>query len=37
MPWLSVNQTRLAGRSDVPSPVLALVVQRGGIPGQPGA
>ena len=37
MPWLSVNHTRLVGRSDVPSPVLALLVHRGAMPGHPGA
>jgi hypothetical protein len=37
MPWLSVNQMRLAGFSAVPTPLLALDVHRGGMPGQPGA
>src|SRR5579863_8368937 len=37
MPWLRVNQTLLCWLSAVPAPVLALEVQRGGIPGQPGA
>src|SRR5262249_36795422 len=37
MPWLSVNQTRLAAPRAVPRPFLALDVQRAGIPGQPGA
>jgi hypothetical protein len=37
MPWLKVNHTRLLRFSAVPMPVLALDVQRGGIPGQPGA
>ena len=37
MPWLSVNQTRLAKLNAVPTPLLALEVQRGVIPGQPGA
>ena len=37
MPWLSVNQTRLTGEIAVPTPLLALEVQRGGMPGQPGA
>src|SRR5882724_13442124 len=35
MPWLMVNQTRLAGESAVPTPLLALDVQRAGIPGAP--
>jgi hypothetical protein len=35
MPWLSVNQTRLVWLRAVPTPVFALEVQRGGIPGQP--
>jgi len=37
MPWLIVNQTRLTGDSAVPTPDLALDVQRGAMPGQPGA
>src|SRR4051812_46416576 len=37
MPWLSVNQTRLAFDSAVPTPDLALDVQRAGTPGAPGA
>src|SRR6476661_4048519 len=37
MPWLSVNHTRLCRLSAVPTPLLALEVQRGEIPGQPGA
>src|SRR5579863_937320 len=37
MPWLRVNQTRLCWLRAVPTPVFALEVQRGGIPGQPGA
>src|SRR6266436_7442292 len=37
MPWLSVNHTRLCRLSAVPTPLLALEVQRGAIPGQPGA
>src|SRR5581483_803146 len=37
MPWLRVNQTRLFRLSAVPTPVFALDVHRGGIPGQPGA
>src|SRR5262249_10968843 len=37
MPWLSVNHTRLCRFRAVPKPVFALEVQRGGIPGQPGA
>jgi hypothetical protein len=32
-----VNQTLLVRLSDVPTPLLALDVQRGGIPGHPGA
>jgi hypothetical protein len=36
MPWLSVNQTRLEGLSAVPTPDLALEVQRGAMPGPPG-
>src|SRR5207253_4089894 len=36
-PWLSVNHTRLLAPRAVPTPVLALDVQRGGIPGHPGA
>src|SRR5258708_2308980 len=37
MPWLSVNQTLLCWFRAVPTPDLALEVQRGGIPGPPGA
>src|SRR5512146_402798 len=37
MPCDSVNQTRLWALVAVPTPLLALDVQRGGIPGQPGA
>src|SRR5438067_13855740 len=37
MPWLSANHTRLEAVSAVPTPLLALDVQRGGMPGQPGA
>src|SRR4051794_14332079 len=37
MPWLSVNQTRLASDRAVPTPDLALDVQRAGRPGAPGA
>jgi hypothetical protein len=37
MPWLSVNQTRLARLTAVPMPLFALDVQRAGRPGQPGA
>jgi hypothetical protein len=37
MPWLSVNQMRLAGDSAAPTPLLALDVQRAGIPGAPSA
>src|SRR4051812_26516411 len=37
MPWLRVNQTRLIKLRAEPTPVLALDVQRGGIPGCPGA
>src|SRR5579884_1228432 len=37
MPWLMVNHTRLEWRSAVPSPDFALDVQRGGMPGHPGA
>src|SRR5476651_2578862 len=37
MPWLSVNQTRERSDSAVPTPLLALDVQRGGMPGWPGA
>jgi hypothetical protein len=36
MPWLIVNQTRLPLPGAVPTPLLALLVQRGGIPGAPG-
>ena len=32
-----VNQTRLVSDNAVPTPLLALDVQRGGIPGRPGA
>jgi hypothetical protein len=37
MPWLVVNQTLLCWFKAVPAAVLALEVQRGGMPGQPGA
>src|ERR1700690_110672 len=37
MPWLRVNHTRLCWFSAVPTPVFALDVQRGSIPGHPGA
>src|SRR6202043_3094880 len=37
MPVLNVNQTLLCWLSAVPTPILALDVHRGGIPGQPGA
>jgi len=37
IPWLSVNHTRLLRLSAVPMPVFALEVQRGGMPGAPGA
>jgi hypothetical protein len=37
MPWLNVNQTRLWLLMAVPTPVLALEVQRAGIPGPFGA
>jgi hypothetical protein len=37
MPWLSVNQVRLIAVWAVPTPDLALEVQRGSMPGQPGA
>src|ERR1700686_5080340 len=37
MPWLSVNQTRLAAPSAVPAPPFALEVHRAPMPGQPGA
>src|SRR5437016_5409323 len=37
MPWLRVNHTRLCWLRAVPTPLFALEVQRGGIPGQPGA
>jgi hypothetical protein len=37
MPWLSVNHTRPLLPSAVPTPVFALDVQRGSLPGQPGA
>jgi hypothetical protein len=37
MPWLMVNQTLLCWFKAVPAPVLALEVQRGGMPGHPGA
>ena len=36
MPWLIVNQTRLSARAAVPTALLALEVQRGGMPGDPG-
>jgi hypothetical protein len=35
MPWLMVNQTRLSARAAVPTALLALDVQRGGMPGDP--
>src|SRR5665213_1004465 len=35
MPWLTVNQTRLSARAAVPTALLALDVQRGGIPRGP--
>jgi hypothetical protein len=37
IPWLNVNQTRLWLLNAVPTPVLALEVQRGAMPGAPGA
>jgi hypothetical protein len=37
MPWLTVNHTRLERLNAVPTPVFALDVQRGGMPGHPGA
>ncbi len=37
MPRLGVNQARLLSLRAVPTPVLALEVQRAGIPGPPGA
>src|SRR5215471_6926632 len=37
MPWLIVNQTRLSALSAVPTPLLALEVHLGAMPGQPGA
>ena len=37
MPWLRVNQTAAVAPSAVPTPLLALDVQRAGMPGQPGA
>jgi hypothetical protein len=37
MPWLIVNHTLLCWFSAVPMPLFALDVQRGGMPGQPGA
>jgi hypothetical protein len=37
MPWLSVNQVRLIAVKAVPTADLALEVQRGSMPGQPGA
>ena len=37
MPWLVVNHTRLCRFNAVPTPLFALEVQRGSIPGQPGA
>src|SRR5881396_3327734 len=37
MPCESVNQTRLCASTAVPTPLLALDVQRGGMPGCPGA
>src|SRR6185312_367291 len=36
MPWLMVNQTRLLALAAVPTPLLALDVHRGEIPGAPG-
>jgi hypothetical protein len=36
MPWLTVNQIWLSARAAVPTALLALEVQRGGIPGAPG-
>src|ERR1700692_523357 len=37
MPWLIVNHTRLSAESAVPTPSLSLDVQRGVMPGHPGA
>src|SRR5579864_4040467 len=37
MPWLSVNQTWLCPVGGVPTPDWALEVQRGSMPGAPGA
>src|SRR5580698_1801089 len=37
MPWLSVNHTLLCWFRAVPTPDLALEVQRGAMPGHPGA
>src|SRR3954469_13275999 len=37
MPWLNVNQARLSRLTAVPRPLLALDVQRAGMPGHPGA
>jgi hypothetical protein len=37
MPWLNVNQTRLLLLRAVPTPTFALEVQRGVMPGAPGA
>src|SRR3954453_10855319 len=37
MPWLIGNQTRLSEPVEVPTPLVALDVQRAGPPGQPGA
>ena len=37
MPWESVNQTGEAADSAVPTPFLALDVQRASMPGAPGA
>jgi protein-L-isoaspartate(D-aspartate) O-methyltransferase len=37
MPWLVVNHTRLLEVKAVPTPLFALDVQRGSIPGHPGA
>jgi hypothetical protein len=37
MPWLMVNHSGLCDESAVPTPLLALDVQRAGIPGAPGA
>ena len=37
MPWLRVNQTRLLGLREVPTPLLALEVHLGEMPGPSGA